>query len=101
VENAELSQVRALVEGRVQGVGFRYFVRQAAAEIGISGWVRNLSDGRVELMAEGKRQDCDRLLSLVNQGPNMSVVSAVHTTWREPSEMEKGFRIKPTAKSPD
>jgi acylphosphatase len=99
LENSELSQLRAVIEGRVQGVGFRYFVQQAAIEIGITGWVRNLADGRVELLVEGSRQDCDELLKTVSQGPSMSAVSNVDEIWGNPTGEERGFHIKPTAKN--
>ena len=99
MENGELSQVRAVIEGRVQGVGFRYFVRQAAMGMELVGWVRNLSDGRVELMAEGTRKDCEYLLKLVKQGPSMSEVSRIETQWGNPSGKEKGFRITTTTRN--
>ena len=99
MDNSELSQVRAVIDGSVQGVGFRYFVRQAAREMGLAGWVRNLSDGRVELMAEGNRNDCDELLKLVKQGPSMAEVSQIDTKWGNPSGEDKGFHIAPSSRN--
>lgn len=97
MNKSELSQLRAVIEGRVQGVGFRYFVLQAAKEIGLAGWVRNLSDGRVELLAEGSRQECDELLNIIRQGPSMSEVSQVDEKWADPSGENRGFNIRPTS----
>ena len=60
---------RLLVAGRVQGVGFRYFARAAALELGLVGWVRNLHDGRVELLAQGPARSLDALAERLRQGP--------------------------------
>jgi len=60
-------QVRltAWLRGRVQGVGMRWWIRSRALEIGLVGWARNLADGRVEVVAEGSRADCEALLALL------------------------------------
>ncbi len=58
-----------LVEGRVQGVGFRYFVRRQAHALGLSGWVRNLPDGRVEARAQGDPAALERLEAALGSGP--------------------------------
>lgn len=58
-----------LVEGKVQGVGFRKFTRQAARDHQITGWVRNLEDGKVECVAEGKEDDLDNFLHQISLGP--------------------------------
>ena len=67
-------RVRAVVSGRVQGVGYRYFVQGRAVELGLSGYVKNLPNGDVELEAEGPRQNLDRLLAYLHQGPPLSRV---------------------------
>ncbi len=59
----------ARVRGRVQGVGFRYFVQRYARELGLDGFVRNLGDGGVELEAIGSAEDLDRLEALLREGP--------------------------------
>lgn len=59
----------AVVSGRVQGVGFRFFARRAAGETGVKGWVRNLPDGSVETLAEGEAEAVTRYLERLREGP--------------------------------
>ncbi len=67
---------RIVVRGRVQGVGFRWFVRDFAAELGLSGWVRNLPDGRsVETLVEGPPARVDELVAAIRRGPPGSYVA--------------------------
>ena len=73
----------ALVEGRVQGVGFRYFVLTAAQELHLTGWVRNRFDGSVEVTAEGLRKDLETLVFFLRKGPRSSFVSGVSTKWQQ------------------
>jgi acylphosphatase len=61
-----------VISGRVQGVGFRYFAERAARHAGVTGWVRNLGDGRVEAHAEGTRQAVDQFEGRLRQGPSRS-----------------------------
>ena len=72
-----MAALRALVRGRVQGVGFRWFVRERARELGVHGWVRNLDDGSVEVEAEGDEASLDRLRRVLLEGPPGARVSAV------------------------
>jgi acylphosphatase len=71
------SSERFIVEGRVQGVGFRAWTRHKAARLGLRGWVRNLPDGRVEVAAAGPPEKVEELRSLLARGPGMSRVDAV------------------------
>jgi len=78
--------LRALVRGRVQGVGFRDFVYTRARILGLTGYVRNLPDGRsVEVMAEGPRSDLEQLLEYLRDGPRMARVDAIDVQWGEAS----------------
>lgn len=70
-------RLHALVYGRVQGVGFRYFVQKNAIKLGVRGWVRNNEDGSVEVLAYGESPEILRLLDLLKQGPTMSYVTEV------------------------
>jgi acylphosphatase len=86
---------RYLISGRVQGVGFRFFARDAAAREGIQGWVRNREDGRVEAVAEGDREALDRFENHLRHGPPASRVSQVDVTDEGAAGREVGFHIRP------
>ena len=68
---------RWLVSGRVQGVGFRYFVQDKASELGLAGWTRNLDDGRVEVYATGTSETLSDLAAALHIGPRMADVRSV------------------------
>lgn len=68
---------RWLIGGRVQGVGFRFFVQHRAAALGLGGWARNLDDGRVEVYAVGAPEKLDELAAALHQGPRMADVRSV------------------------
>lgn len=72
-----MTRLHVLVRGRVQGVGFRWFVRERASALGVIGWVRNRPDGAVEIAAEGTPDAIGRLRRLVERGPDGAVVSAI------------------------
>ena len=78
---SEKERLRAEVFGDVQGVGFRAFVIRRALTYGVTGWVRNRSDGSVELLAEGQRAALDTLLEDVKDGPSGSTVDRVEVQW--------------------
>ncbi len=78
------ARLHALVEGHVQGVGFRYFVLSRAQQLNLTGWVRNTYEGNVEVMAEGEHTDLDDLLDALRKGPRSSFVSNVRENWEPP-----------------
>ena len=84
---------RWLIEGMVQGVGFRFFVQHKAAALGISGWARNLSDGRVEVYATGEEERLADLAAALHMGPRMARVRSVE---EQDAAVEKlaGFAIR-------
>jgi len=91
--DASSHALRVVVRGRVQGVGFRDYVETHARLLGLSGYVRNLSDGRsVEVVAEGARHDLERLTDYLRKGPTGSHITAVETDWRVPTGAHTGFR---------
>jgi acylphosphatase len=69
--------LRVVVEGVVQGVGYREFTRRAALRLNVSGWVRNRSDGAVEALVQGSRADVDALIAELRKGPRLAVVDNV------------------------
>ncbi|HEY7270046.1 MAG TPA: acylphosphatase, partial [Dehalococcoidia bacterium] len=78
----DVAALHAVVHGRVQGVGFRFFVRRQAVEHGLSGWVRNLDgDATVEVQAEGPRSGLEGLLRAIRSGPPMAFVERVDVEW--------------------
>jgi len=87
------ASLHAVVRGRVQGVGFRDFVRRRARSLGVHGTVRNLAGGEVELIAEGERARLEALLAAAHEGPPGSRVEGVETTWGRASGAFHGFEI--------
>jgi len=84
---------RLLVSGRVQGVGFRAFCLSCARPLHISGLVRNLLDGRVELEVEGERDRIEDLMLQLRQGPLRSEVLDLEVSWGEPGAAYEHFSI--------
>ncbi len=84
---------RLVISGRVQGVGFRYFTQEAAAREGVTGWVRNLADGRVEAYVEGESDAVTRVERAIRQGPRGASVHAVEVDAEEPGGAYRGFGI--------
>jgi acylphosphatase len=82
-----------VIRGRVQGVGFRYFVVHRAATLGLGGWVRNRQDGAVEVEAEGPRVALEALLAAVRRGPTGARVTAVDEAWSERAPRHHGFEV--------
>jgi acylphosphatase len=92
-ENAVLAR-RFIVRGRVQGVGFRWFVEREAHILGIAGWVRNNSDGSVEVLAQGSREQLSGLRSRLRQGPRAARVDDVEELEAKPTDGLSTFRIE-------
>ncbi len=89
-------RLHVTVEGRVQGVGFRYFVTRAAMGLGLTGWVRNRYGGAVEVVAEGERVRLEKLLASLRRGPSGSSVRSVHPRWKEAAGEFVGFKVRRT-----
>jgi len=85
------ARLTAWVHGRVQGVGFRWWTRARACELGLRGYARNLDDGRVEVVAEGARESCDRLLELLRSGGTPGTVELVVDRWAAAKGNLTGF----------
>ena len=85
---------RFLVRGRVQGVGFRWFVEREAHVLSIAGWVRNNHDGSVEVLAQGTRDQLSGLHSRLREGPRAARVDAVEVSEASPIAGLAAFRIE-------
>jgi acylphosphatase len=93
-ETNDIQELHAYVDGWVQGVGYRYYVINNALALGLRGYVRNLSDGSVEVLAQGTRPNLERLLTLLQRGPSAAEVKGVHTHWGQPIEHLSGFHVR-------
>ena len=93
-DKPELHTRRYVVRGRVQGVGFRWFVEREAATIGVVGWVRNNFDGSVEVLATGSREQLNQFRRKLQEGPRAARVDEVDETEARPVEGLKTFRIE-------
>jgi len=89
-------RLHARVTGRVQGVGFRYFVMTSANQLGLNGWVRNRRDGSVEVVAEGEVDLIKKLIEVLERGSNSSIISKVNVDIQDASGEFKSFNAKPT-----
>ena len=88
-----VKRVHVIVEGRVQGVFFRAFTKDEAVRLGLSGWVRNRSDGSVEALVEGESTAVDKMLQWFHQGSPHSVVDRVSITEEPPVGDSGTFEI--------
>jgi acylphosphatase len=78
---SDAGRLEAVVRGRVQGVGFRYFVLDRALDLELTGWVANSADGSVRCIAEGPRPALERLLAALEDGPPGAKVGGVSSSW--------------------
>jgi len=89
-----MRQLHAIVTGRVQGVGFRFWTEDVALSLGLDGFVRNLPDGSVEVVARGPQEPLDELVRSLHRGPGASRVAGVSVTWDSTVHVEDGFRVR-------
>lgn len=88
------ARLQATVSGRVQGIGFRHFVFEHAERLDLTGWVRNTADRKVEVVAEGERDDLERLLAQLRQGPLLARVQEVQFSWSKDQGEFDAFRVR-------
>jgi acylphosphatase len=87
------ARAHIFVSGQVQGVFFRDHTRRWAASLGLAGWVKNLWDGRVEAVAEGEKEDLEKLVARLKVGPPAAKVESVDVSWEDFKDEFKDFRI--------
>jgi acylphosphatase len=89
-----MKQIQAIVQGLVQGVGFRYATQKEALRLGLTGYVRNVPDGTVEIVAEGPEEQVMALMQWAHQGPPAAQVIGVETCDRPPTGRFSTFSIE-------
>ena len=93
---SEKNRVFVRIEGRVQGVGFRYFTQEKAQQFSLKGWVRNTHNGAVESVAEGNHADLEHWINFLRIGPGSALVTELTYEWSDAKDEYKGFQIAPT-----
>lgn len=88
------ASVKLVVSGRVQGVGYRYFIARIASELGINGYVRNLYTGDVEIAAEGRKEFLEELIKRAKSGPPHALVDTARIEWLEFNDKYDNFEIR-------
>lgn len=88
-----MSELHCIIAGRVQMVMFRDFTQRKARSLGITGWVKNLPDGTVEVVAQGERPALEELLRKLRRGPFLAKVEDIRAEWRVPSERFTAFEL--------
>ncbi len=96
MENLVKQKTRAqiVVRGIVQGVNFRWFTQRRASDLGLTGFVRNASDGSVQVTVEGARAVIEQLLDVLRVGPSAAVVESVQVEWHAPSGEFERFEVR-------
>lgn len=94
-ESAGLTRAHVFISGRVQGVSFRYYTARQAEALGLTGWVRNLPDRRVEAVFEGTERDVQHMLRWCVHGPPSATVDRVEVNWEQPERTHRSFKIIP------
>ena len=90
----QLTRACLLIKGRVQGVFYRAFARDIATQLGLRGWVRNLSDGSVEALLEGSRDEIERAIKHCYSGPPGARVDHIDVTWEDYQGDLQGFQVR-------
>ena len=91
-----IQRLRAVAQGRVQGVGYRQFVLDTAGRLRLTGVCRNLRNGDVEVIAEGEQGELEALLVALKQGPRSSHIDRIHAVWLPPTGEFRTFAIGST-----
>lgn len=89
-----MQQAHVLISGYVQGVGYRQFVKNHAHRHGLTGWVSNLSDNRVEAVFQGDKKTIEQMIALCRTGPMLAEIKDVSVEWDQNQEELKEFEIR-------
>ncbi len=93
-DRARIARLEAVARGRVQGVGFRVWALREGMHLGLDGFVANEADGSVRVVAEGSRDDLERLVERLEEGPPSAIVERVLVRWEPARGLPAGFRIE-------
>ena len=88
------TRCHVFVSGRVQGVFFRYYTQERAKSLGLTGWVRNLPDGKVEAVFEGEKEKIEKMIEWMRKGPPLAKVEKVDIIWEDFKDEFEDFEIK-------
>lgn len=91
---SDIKRVKLLIEGRVQGVSMRYYTQQKATELGLKGFVRNLSDGRVEAVFEGPEDKIEKMMTWCETGSPHARVDSIAMRWEKPEGRFSDFNVR-------
>ena len=89
-----MKRAHVVYSGNVQGVGFRYTAQDIAMKVGLTGWVKNLVDGKVEITAEGKEEDIKEFLDEISKGQLGRYIAGTEISWEKPAKEFDGFDIR-------
>lgn len=84
---------RVFISGFVQGVGFRQFIKKSALQLGLTGWVKNLLDNRVEAVFSGSKEQIEKIILVCKKGPFLADIKSVDVIWEEMGEEFKDFKV--------
>jgi len=87
-------RMRILIEGRLQGTNFRYHTQQQARNLGVGGFVRTLSDGRIEIVVQGDKQQVEKMLSWCQEEPHGSHIKTILYRYDETAEQASDFAVR-------
>lgn len=87
-------RAHVFISGWVQAVGFRYWTRNVASKLGLTGWVRNIEDGRVEAVFEGPKEEIEKMIEKCKEGPVWTGENKIEVEWREANKEFSGFEIR-------
>jgi len=90
----EQVRVRILIEGRLQGMNFRYYTQEHAKKLGLAGFVRNLSDGRIEIEAQGEKGQVNKMLAWCERGPQSDHIKSILFRYDDPVERSPEFIVR-------
>ena len=88
------ARAHVFVSGNVQGVFFRYEIRTKAIQHNVTGWVKNVRDGKVEAVFEGEKEDVEAMIAFCHRGPPSATVKGVDVLWEEPTGEFDRFRVQ-------